>query len=258
MHERAKILISIAAALSLSLLSAAPSDAQDVTPPVIELRSNAVLQNGKIFDFIFSVEASDDAGLRGLEFRGKVDGRPLDDWMPFPYLPDSPIVIGVQCSTFRFDIRSVDLAGNVSNTITRVFRAPFTGPNSGLVTKAPQIAFVPGAPVADPPAVIVRDNDAIIVLKSFAVPGRKRVRALELAATKRPKKPAAKPTIRYSVSLTDPSSNSRRILSKKNALTVNNLAPGAYTTNYRVQLVRGRKILGETLDSPSATFVVPG
>jgi hypothetical protein len=258
--------LALTALFSLFAVLPSAAAAQDTVPPTITLKSVAVLPNGSRFDFIFLVDAQDDVGLQGLEYRGQVNGGPLDPFRPFPYIPNYPIVPTVHCNSFRFDIRAVDLAGNVSETITKRFNAPYDVEGFGLVGNSPSLPFVADGPIQDPPAVLVRGDDALCVMPKFTAPRKGRsnkVASSQLAADGSPifelakKKKASASAINYVVTFRNTSTNEvRKKTSKKNAIAFNNLPPGNYEGSYHVDLKKKNKVVGSTQESPAATFVI--
>ena len=226
-----------------------PAFAQDTTSPSVEIVSAVVVPNKNLFDFIFDIKAADDVAIEGLEFRGKVDGKPLEDWYSYPYFADFPFVATVDCDYFRLDIRSKDTSGNYSSIVSREFRAPFGAENP----KEPSLTFSPNAEIVDPPAVSVRNNTATIILKKFSLPKRKSTKLITRAAKLPPKKPTS--SITYQVTFKNLSSGeAKKKTSKKNVLALKKLPPGQYSTSYKAELRKNNKVSASTKQSPEATF----
>jgi hypothetical protein len=100
----------------------------DSIPPTVEITSMVVdkLSGANNYAFHFKFLANDNLGIATLEYRGAVAHGALDAWKPWPYLGpiDDSFVIILSCTAFEFEVRAVDLAGNVSNAANRKFEAP--------------------------------------------------------------------------------------------------------------------------------------
>lgn len=118
------------------------------------------------------------------------------------------------------------------------------------------VPFVPSAPPAAPIVTVV-GNQATFVLQPFQAPKARRSRAETEAAKKKPPAKTKKTTVTYQVTITNVGTNAvRRVNSKKNVVTIPNLAPGSYTATYRAQLVREKKVIKKTPQSPASSFTV--
>lgn len=81
---------------------------EDVSEPEIEIVKRTVRpRGGKLYEFEFHFQVSDDVGVAGVEYRGAVNGDSFDGWRSYPYLgPDVPFPILLNCTTFDFEVRN--------------------------------------------------------------------------------------------------------------------------------------------------------
>ncbi len=103
---------------------------EDLSEPEIEIVEATVRhRGGKLYEFAFHFQASDDVGVAGVEYRGAVNGGSFDGWRSYPYLgPDMPFPILLNCTAFDFEVRAVDFAGKRSAAEHYRFRAPVQKP----------------------------------------------------------------------------------------------------------------------------------
>ncbi|MGH8045918.1 MAG: Ig domain-containing protein [Chthoniobacterales bacterium] len=102
----------------------------DPVPPTIAITNVVVrtLTGKNKFEFSFYFLANDDQALASpdaLEYRGGVNHQPLDAWVSYPYGgPGAAFIVGLECSSFEFEVRAVDRAGNRSAAVNYKFEAP--------------------------------------------------------------------------------------------------------------------------------------
>lgn len=259
----------IVGVLSLFLLLSLPvpetATAQDTTLPVALVNSIDVIESagGKKVTIYFVPSATDDVQVATIEYRGKLNKNSFSPWSSIPYADQIVLQVNLTCTqgctSFASQFRAIDTAENVSPTITRSFKFPYSG--------TPGTELTDQFPIQDPPTVSVVGTKAIIVLKRFIAPKGSRssstLAAVDHAgdqvyrwvmATKK-KKP--KSSVVYVSTVTNTITQEVRTLtSKKNVLTVKNLAPGSYTTSYKAQLIKKKVVVAESLISPPRTFSV--
>ncbi len=239
------ILLSCACFLPLKLA------AQDTTPPTIVFASTDVVPNGSRQDFIFNVIANDDIAISGLQYRARVNGHPFESFQSFPYVPGFPLVFSVQCNFFALEIRAVDTSGNFSATITKSFRAPFTG--------SPGTPLTDGFVIQDPPQVVQAANKkTTVIMKKFRAPKGigKSAQAVGLRAAYAAKKKPA-PKVIYETTFTNQGTQQiSRYTTKRNILSTK-LAGGTYTVSYNARVQKGQTVLSQTAQSPEALFIAP-
>lgn len=119
--------------LALTLLLAPVASAQS-EPPTISIANRTIQpRGGNHFSFVFSFDATDDGTVEGIEFRGRVNGKPFDAWRFWPdpgAMTDFPVELN--CFFFHFQVRAVDDDGNRSAIAESVFALDpvFKGPGS--------------------------------------------------------------------------------------------------------------------------------
>lgn len=186
--------------------------------------------------------------------------------------PGNAVVNG---SFIVFDSAADNLIAGTLDALSNsdVFLARLGFPLPQIITK--QIRLV------NPPIIFVNGRNVTAILQEFfpqkaASRRRRRPRrpamaaaqleealaaeaASKAAATRgRAVRRAAKPTLRYTVTLTQSNGSVTRTNSKRNVVTINNLNPGSYTATYKAQLRRGRKVVFQTNESPGAQFDIVG
>lgn len=118
--------------LALSVLLAPLASAQS-NPPTLTIANRTIQpRGGNHFSFVFSFDATDDGTVEGIEFRGRVNGKPFDNWRFWPdpgAMTDFPVELN--CFFFHFQVRAVDDDGNRSAVVDSVFalKPVFTGSN---------------------------------------------------------------------------------------------------------------------------------
>lgn len=124
------------------ITSQAQVDTEDPVVEIVNARSTKL--GSEHYHFSFPIQASDDVGVVGLEYRSAVSLGPFGDWEPWPYEgPSHPLEVELFCWAYDFEVRAVDAAGNRSAVdgwsfsepvIRPIFRGPFLV--SGKVGKA--------------------------------------------------------------------------------------------------------------------------
>lgn len=114
----------------------------------------------------------------------------------------------------------------------------------------------PQTKIEDAPAVTIAKKNITITMEKFSKALPKSGRAMLALAALRAKQP--KLTIKYEVNVKGATRQQTRtkIVSKKNEITVKKLAPGNYTSTYRVQAFQGEKRVYQSNVSPKATFTI--
>ncbi len=112
--------------LILSFLFAtllAPLASAQSTPPTISITNRTVQAHGAnryTFNYFFSMD--DDIGVTGIEYRGKVNGKPFDAWRSYPAIDETtPFTVQLFCNFFQFQVRAVDAHGNRSAIAESIF-----------------------------------------------------------------------------------------------------------------------------------------
>ena len=230
--------------LLFGVLVAAFAEAQDITPPTLTISSNSVVagSNGS-FDFTFTFLATDDQGIQEIEYRGKVNGKPLESWHSYPYYENYPFPVSVDCSYFRLDVRAKDTSGNYSAIDSREFRAPFSNGGTIPVELLPPLTFIPNAELSVTPAVLVNGKNASIILRKIVL------------LQDRKKDSVSKSSIVYQVTYKNLTrKETTKITSKKNVISLKNLSAGKYNLSYKAQLREKDKVISSTKSSPAAKF----
>lgn len=136
--------------------------------------------------------------------------------------------------------------------------------NIYALTISDQRIVTPDTIITQPPTVTVDGRKVRVQFEKFSgasplrfTPGGASARS---AAKKKPKK-KSKIGFDYQLTVTNTGNGStRRIVSKRDVVTLNNLAPGSYTATYVARVVRvtGKKtkVVGSTQPSPAASFQV--
>ena len=113
----------------------------DTQKPACKIKADYVQPGpGGSAKFTFVVDADDNDGVKRLEYRAAVSGGTLGAFRPYPYVPGTRLTFTVNCTSFAFQIRAVDRAGNVSSIQSRGYAAPFKPrpvPRPEPVLKAP-------------------------------------------------------------------------------------------------------------------------
>jgi hypothetical protein len=130
-------------ALSLSALLHTAS-AVDTTPPTCKILDTVISgsSGGGTTYFTYYIKAEDETALAGyaIEYRARVNNESFGPWRPYnAYDPlyGGPLTIKVQCTSFGFQVRAVDDAGNRSSIVTRSYASPFP---ITLATAAPRFS----------------------------------------------------------------------------------------------------------------------
>lgn len=112
-------------------LGTAASDAQvDTEAPSVEIVNVGFTKLGtEHYHMEFSILASDNNAVAGLEYRSAVSLGPFGDWKPLTYGgPGSPIEVELFCWAYDFEVRAVDAAGNRSAVDSWSFSEPVVRP----------------------------------------------------------------------------------------------------------------------------------
>jgi hypothetical protein len=106
--------------------------AVDTNPPTCKLLDTVISgsSGGGTTYFTYYIKAADETELAGyaIEYRAQVNNAGFGPWRPYnAYDPlyGGPLTITVQCTSFQFQVRAVDAAGNRSPIVTRTYAAPF-------------------------------------------------------------------------------------------------------------------------------------
>ncbi|MEA3189336.1 MAG: hypothetical protein QOD99_3166 [Chthoniobacter sp.] len=107
----------------------------DTTPPTCKIVASIISGSpgGGTTHFTYYIKAADETALRSpyaIEYRARVnnisnDQAGFDAWAPYTDGADQPLTITVQCTSFQFEVRAVDEAGNRSPAEVRRYQAPF-------------------------------------------------------------------------------------------------------------------------------------
>ena len=147
-----------------------------------------------------------------------------------------------------------------------VFFNTENGPVCGIepiVPEDPIRILAPGTKITQPPIVIVNKRKVKLIFEKFSKAELKKKKkqksSIEEFLLEAAKKKKGKISFRYSVVLRNKSSKTRNIIntqSKRNTLTIKNLAPGNYNVRYRAEILKGGQVAGKTNLSPAANFSI--
>ncbi len=145
-------------------------------------------------------------------------------------------------------------------TASNLLVTPDTNNNEDVFYVVPAerpFTLVPGTKIENPPGVAVNGTTVSFTFQKFSGVKEKKPKKSELEALEASKN---KITVQYQVTIThtDAGGSIRRLTSKKNVLTVKNLAAGQYQANYRAFAVKNGERVFKTGVSPTQVFQVGG
>jgi len=114
--------------------------------------------------------------------------------------------------------------------------------------------------ISQPPELVVDARNVTVVMQPFVTTSSKSSQKTKtaLAITKDVGIKATKQKITYVVTVTNTNKKNdvKKIIAKRNTLTVRNLGAGSYSTKYAVKVTTGKKTTGQSKNSPSQKFTV--
>ncbi len=153
--------------------------------------------------------------------------------------------------TFHSEYPSINYSSDAEATTDGVMMSgtflDSQGTSGTFVAEKFIVPLTPNLTISDPPIVQVKGNDVKLVLQKFSSVG-------ELSAQLTGGAAKVKTTIQYEVAIRG--AEIRKLVTKKNIITAQNLVSGKYSVSYRASAIRNGKRLFSSRTSPKASFTV--